>query len=154
LPKHTKQEAVSMARHLFTVEFRVVSETLDPEMITCELGLKPCQTRRQGELRADGKIFTGMWAYSGYEESDGPYWETLEEGLAFVLDELWRRRQLIASYKSKAKLIWWCGHFQTSFDGGPTLSASLLSRLGEFGADLFIDNFFSEQPRQSRESQT
>src|SRR6266404_2978574 len=81
-------------------------------------------------------------------------WETLEEGLAFVLDKLWRHRQLIASYKSKAKLIWWCGHFQTSFDGGPTLSASLLSRLGEFGADLFIDNFFSEQPHQSRESQT
>ena len=95
-----------------------------------------------------------MWAYSGYEESDGPHWEALEEGLAFVLDKLWRHRQLIASYKSKAKLIWWCGHFQTSFDGGPTLSASLLSRLGEFGADLFIDNFFSEQRHQSRESQT
>jgi hypothetical protein len=154
LPKHAKQEAVSRTGHLFTVEFRVVSGTLDPEMITSELGLKPCQTRRQGELRADGKIRTGMWAYSGYEESDGPHWETLEEGIAFVLDKLWGHRQLIVSYKSKAKLIWWCGHFQTSFDGGPTLSASLLSRLGEFGADLFIDNFFSDQPDQSRESQT
>jgi len=138
LPKHAKQEAISTGAHLFTFAFRVVSGTLDPERITGELGLKPCQTRRQGELRADGVIFTGMWAYSGYEESDGPYWETLEEGIAFVLDKLWRHRQLIDSYKSEAELIWWCGHFQTSFDGGPTLSASSLSQLGEFGADLFM----------------
>jgi len=38
---------------------------------------------------------------------------------------------------------WWCGHFQSGFDGGPTLTPDLLRRLGEFGADLFIDNYFS-----------
>jgi hypothetical protein len=136
---------VSTSGHLFTVEFRVFSAILDPETITRESGLQPCRVRRQGELRAYGRVFTGMWAYSGYEESDGSRRETLEEGITFVLDKLWPHRHLIASYRSKPELIWWCGHFQTRFDGGPTLSASLLSRLGEFGADLFIDNYFSEQ---------
>ena len=142
-----------MTGHVFTVEFRIFSGTLDPEAITNELGLQPCQMRRQGDLRADGKVFTGMWAYSGYQKEDGPDWDSLEEGLVFVLDKLWPHKQVIASYQSKAELILWCGHFQTSFDGGPHLSAALLSRLGEFGADLFIDNYFCEradQPRANR----
>ena len=139
-----------MTGHAFTVEFRIVGGDLDPELITSELGLEPCQTRGPGELRADGRVLPGIWAYSGYGQCDGPYWEALEEGIVFVLDRLWRHREVIGSYKTKAKLIWWCGHFQTSFDGGPVLSASLLSRLGEFGAELFIDTFFCEEADQSQ----
>lgn len=41
----------------------------------------------------------------------------------------------------KFDLVWWCGHFQSSFDGGPMISPSLLTRLGEFGVLLFIDQF-------------
>lgn len=59
-----------------------------------------------------------------------------------VLDKLWPHREQIVSYKSSAELTWWCGHFQSSFDGGPTLSPALLSKLGEFGAELYIDNYF------------
>jgi hypothetical protein len=83
-----------------------------------------------------------MWAFDGAEGSN--YWESLEDGLCFVLDKLWPLREIIAKYKSSGRLIWWCGNFQSSFDGGPTLSAGLLGRLGEFGAELFIDNYFSE----------
>jgi hypothetical protein len=42
-------------------------------------------------------------------------------------------------------VILWCGHFQSSFDGGPTLSPELLKQLGEFEVELFIDNYFSEE---------
>lgn len=38
-----------------------------------------------------------------------------------------------------------CGHFQNTFDGGPTLSPSLMSRLGEFGTELFLDCYFSDE---------
>jgi uncharacterized protein DUF4279 len=122
--------------HVYTVEFRIFSETLDPALITNELGLQPCQVRIQGSRRADGKTFTGMWAFDGIATSStqGTDWDSLEEGLIYVLDKLWPKKEIIASYARGADLVWWCGHFQSSFDGGPELSPSLLSRLGEFGA--------------------
>jgi hypothetical protein len=132
--------------HRYTVEFRVFSETLDPATITRELGLQPCQVRIHGTPRFGGKsTFTGMWAFNGTDESAGKTeWTSLEEGLAYVLGRLWPLRETIEKYAANADLIWWCGHFQDSFDGGPQLSPSLLSRLGEFGAALYIDNYFPE----------
>ena len=75
-------------------------------------------------------------------------------GLTYVLDKLWHLREVIAKYKTSGELIWWCGNFQSSFDGGPSLSPDLLKRLGEFGARLFIDNYFSsgEDEEQQKES--
>ncbi len=40
--------------------------------------------------------------------------------------------------------IWWCGHFQSSFDGGPTLTPTLLRDLASFEIPLYLDNYFSE----------
>ncbi len=132
-----------MSGHVYTVEFRIFSETLDPGAITNTLSLQPCQVRRQGSLRADGKIYSGMWAYNGCGDTKSPEWVSLEEGLTFVLDKIWPRKEAIAGYISNAQLVWWCGHFQSTFDGGPKLSPFLLGKLGTFGADLFIDNYFS-----------
>ena len=132
--------------HRYEVEFRIFSETLDPTVITRELGLDPCQVRIHGSRRSDGKTFIGMWAFDGSKDdtTQRSVWTSLEEGLSYVLDDLWPRRNIIAGYASNAELIWWCGHFQNSFDGGPRLSPHLLKRLGEFGAVLYIDNYFSE----------
>jgi hypothetical protein len=86
-----------------------------------------------------------MWGYNGAEETDSHEidWDTLEQGLEFVLDRLWPHKEVIALYQAGARAIWWCGHFQEVFDGGPRLSPSLLKRLGEFGVELSIDNYFS-----------
>lgn len=132
-----------MSGHVYTVEFRIFSETLDPAVITSQLNLQPCQVRRQGSRRNAGNIFTGMWAYNGYGDAESPDWDSLEEGLTFLLDKLWPRKEVIVGYKSTARLMWWCGHFQSTLDGGPQLSPFLLGKLGMFGADLFIDNYFS-----------
>ena len=132
--------------HDYTVEFRIFSETLDPAVITRELGLQPCQVRLKGSRRADGKIFTGMWGFDGIddESAEKTNWISLEDGLTYVLDRLWPLRETIAKYAANAEIVWWYGHFQTSFDGGPSLSPALLSRLGEFGAVLYIDNYFTD----------
>ena len=127
--------------HDYTVEFRIFSETLDPAVITEELGLQPCRVRVQGSRRADGKTFTGMWGFDGGKTD----WDSLEAGLISVLDKLWPKKEIIAKYAPSADLVWWCGHFTNGFDGGPELSASLLSRLGEFGASLYIDTYFSDR---------
>lgn len=131
-----------MRGHDYTVEFRIFSETLDPNEITRELGLQPCQIRIQGASGLGKRPQQGMWAYDGGEGSIT--WESLADGLTFVLDKLWPHREAVAKYKAAGTLVWWCGNFQSSLDGGPTLPPALLKRLGEFGAELYIDNYFSQ----------
>jgi hypothetical protein len=82
----------------------------------------------------------GMWAFNGGHSAD---WDSFEEGLTFVLDGAEPAATMFVKWRAEHKAIWWCGHFQSSFDGGPTLSAGLLERLGAFGVELFIDNYFS-----------
>lgn len=137
-----------MNGHAYTVEFRIYSSTLDPSEITRELGLQPCQTRTEGTLFAQRRQ-QGMWAYDGGEGSIA--WDSLEDGITFVLDKLWPHRDAIGKYKASADLLWWCGNFQSSFDGGPRLSPDLLKRLGELGASLYIDNYFSRDETESGE---
>jgi hypothetical protein len=83
-----------------------------------------------------------MWAYNG--AVDFIEWESLEDGLAFVLQKLWPHRETLSRYAARGEFIWWCGHFQSRFDGGPCLSAGIMTKLGEIGASLYIDNYFSE----------
>lgn len=129
-----------MGTHSYTVEFRILG--LPPSSVTNELGLQPCQVRSAGAERVKGRIDANMWAYNGADNEVS--WDSLEDGLDSVLTKLWALRGIIAGYEEKgAQLIWWCGHFSSSFDGGPSLSPSLLKRLGEFGAELFLDNYFS-----------
>ena len=82
-----------------------------------------------------------MWAFDG----NGPTeWASLEDGLAFVLSQIDKSRTFFSECRKSHDLIWWCGHFQSNFDGGPVLSGAFLQRLGMFGVDLFIDNYFSD----------
>ena len=126
----------------YTVEFRILSSSLDPHRITRELGLVPCQIRIDGEVGLGRRLQRGMWAYNGGEGSRT--WRHLADGLSDVMSKLWPYRELIAEYAKEGELIWWCGHFHYSFDGGPRLSAPFLKKLGDFGADLFIDTYSSE----------
>jgi hypothetical protein len=130
--------------HEYTVEFRIFSATLDPAEITRELGLQPCQVKFEGTPALGstrGRLLEGMWAYDGGDERID--WQSLSDGLTFMLDKLWPHREAIARYETRGELIFWCGNFQSSFDGGPTFSPDLLKRLGEFGAELYMDNYFS-----------
>jgi len=47
-----------MASHEYTVEFRIWGDTLDPEQVTRDLGLEPCQTRIAGTPRRLGRVST------------------------------------------------------------------------------------------------
>jgi len=133
-----------MSNSQFTVEFRIYGKALDPIDVTRRLGESPCQTVLPGSRRA-GRILEGMWAFNGNERGNvgTREWTTLEEGLAFLLEKLWSRREVITQYKATGRLIWWCGQFQTAPNSGAIISGKLLAKLGEFGADLFIDTYSS-----------
>lgn len=139
-------DSANIIGHAYTIEFRIYSEELGPEQITIDLGLRPSQTQILGTLGPRGIRKENMWAYDGGEGQKS--WERIEDGIGFVLNGLWSHLEMITRYKSNAKLLWWCGHFQSAFDGGPTLSPELLLRLGQFGAPLYIDTYFCE-PEES-----
>jgi hypothetical protein len=131
--------------HEYSVQFRIIGPELVPAIITQALNLEPCLVRQVGERRGEGKVWNeALWGYSGFPSSTAKLWSSLEEGLNFILDKLEPFRFQIENYKKKYDVVWWCGHFQSSFDGGPTLSATLLRRLADFGVDLYIDNYFAE----------
>ena len=127
-------------QHKYTVELRVWAEDLDPELITRETGLQPCKTRYRGSPRGEGTWRASLWAFDGGYSGD---WDSLSDGLVFLLDRLRGYEEFFQRYATKYEVVWWCGHFQSAFDCGPTLSHELLERLASFGAALFIDNYFS-----------
>jgi hypothetical protein len=126
--------------HRYTVELRISGKELDPDVISRETGLQPCLTRLAGSALGSQTFDESMWAFDG----DGPHdWGSLEDGLDFLLDRLGSAEGLFEKYREMYDVVWWCGHFQNRFDGGPTLSGRILKRLGAFGVELFIDNYFS-----------
>lgn len=133
--------------HEYTVEFRIYGTNLDVSSVTDKLGIEPSLVRLVGDRRDKSTRWEeAMWAYNGFPASDdGKSWGSLEEGLGFILERLWSARGEINSFKSKHKVMLWCGHFQSGVNGGPTLSAEMLQKLGEFGVELFIDNYCSDE---------
>ena len=131
--------------HEYTVELRVFGPTLNPDQITSETGLAPCQVRLAGS-RGGGRTYSdSLWAFNGGAEAK-THWDSVEEGLAFVLARVGHLENMFTRYSREYSVIWWCGHFQRRFDGGPTLSPALLGRLARFGGELFIDDYFSASP--------
>ena len=131
--------------HEYTVELRISSPELVPSSVTETLGLEPSLTREVGERRSENSVWEeALWAYNGSSAAESLCWSSLEEGLTFVLNRLEPLQSLIDTYKQKHDLVWWCGHFQSSFDGGPTFSAKLMRRLADFGVELFVDNYFTD----------
>ena len=129
--------------HEYMVEFRISGAELVPATITQALGLEPSLVRQVGERRGEGKVWDkALWGYNGFPGDTPKSWASLEDGLRFVLDRLEPLRSEIDKYKQEYDAVWWCGHFQSSFDGGPTLSAKLMRRLADFGVELYIDNHF------------
>jgi hypothetical protein len=85
-----------------------------------------------------------MWGYNGHDLTGfQPEWPSLEQGLRFLLPRLTPLQGTLADLSTEFKGIWWCGHFQSSFDGGPTLAPALLRELAGFEIPLYIDNYFS-----------
>lgn len=134
--------------HSYTVEFRVEGLKLDPSQITNELNLEPCQVRDFNHIKGadSGKTRSNLWSYDGFTSSDVRVkdWDSLEAGLLHVLTNLSSKKELIANISNHHKVYWWCGHFQSSFNGGPRFSPALLSQLADFGVELVLESYFDE----------
>ncbi len=124
-------------KHTYTVELRFFGDHLNPNEVTQYLKLNPLiQNKKNNSLPC--------WGYNGLGAKDyKDEWLSLEEGLFFLCRNLEPIKGKIIKLSSKFSSVWWCGHFQSGFDGGPTLSPELLKELSDFNVPLFIDNYFS-----------
>jgi len=125
----------------YTVEFRIHGKNLNPSAITDDLNLEPTLVRKRGDSRGKNTSWEdGMWAYNGFPDSHGSkMWESLEEGLTFILEKLLPIRGKLENYKKAFKLILWCGHLQSELNSSFTLAPRTLQMLADLGVELFMD---------------
>ena len=131
--------------HIYTVELRFSGDMLEPSEITRRLNLQPTNSSENlssSSLR--GRKTRSFWAYNGYGgEGFQPEWASLDQGLKFLLQRLSPLQATVVELSQTFDGIWWCGHFQASFDGGPILSPTVLTEIARYGLPLAIDNYFS-----------
>lgn len=84
------------------------------------------------------------WNYSISSSSPNGDWDSLEEALEVLLSECRSARHRIIAAASTLKGVWWCGHFQSSFDGGPRLTADLLEVLSSFTLPFYLDCYHGD----------
>lgn len=135
--------------HSYSIQLRIFGSELDPEYVTNFLAIRPDLIRLKGDARGrNGTWEESLWSYGGGEVG-APEWAGLEEGLLELMRQLWAKKDLICLLAQKFEVIWWCGHFQSSFDGGPIFSVELMRKLTEFGVPLYLDNYFYSENETS-----
>jgi hypothetical protein len=134
--------------HEYSVALRISGVELDPAEITAKLGLTPTQVRIAGQPHPGGTCVwdEAMWEYEVWPEGRTP-WSSLEEGLTTILSVFQQLNELLRQYQKSFHVFLWCGHFSSSFCGGPTFSSSLLKQLGDFGIELCLDTYSSDESK-------
>jgi hypothetical protein len=132
--------------HRYTVELRVFGPNVDPDEVTKSTGVSPTQVRRKGDQKSPSSTWkSNMWAFEVVQPGQQD-WPSLSDGLSALMNRFRPVQDRLRTYASRNELYIWCGHFSSSFDGGPMLSATLLKTLGDFGAQLALDTYF-EPPK-------
>src|SRR5260221_1928259 len=129
----------NLTMHTYTVSLRIESRELDTAQITKELTRSPTQTRAVGEQRDARTVWDkALWEFQVVPEGRSN-WDSLEIGLATLLSVFSSRTKTLQEYGKNHDVYIWCGHFSSSFAGGPHLSAEIPKKLGEFGIPLWLD---------------
>lgn len=137
-------DGTDILNHAYTVELRFYGEGLVPSKITELLGLEPSNSSDM--MSSNSRKITPFWSYNAQDEKGFKFeWESLEEGLVFLHRKLAPIKSNVAACNKLFDGIWWCGHFQKSFDGGPLLSPETLKDISSYDIPLQIDNYFSNE---------
>jgi len=133
--------------HTYSVALRISGTDLDLADISAKLRLKPTQTRVIGQPRSPNSVWPeSMWEYEVRPGEGKVVWDSLEDGLQTVISAFVSREGELRNYRQRCKVFLWCGHFSSSFCGGPTLSPQMLKALAEFGVELILDTYSSYNP--------
>ena len=141
--------------HSYTVSLRIESPTLDVSSVTEDLGVAPTQTRAAGQYRSPTSVFEkALWEFDMVPEEldvalenrpQWPQWESLEAAFKKLLGIFSNHASILRKYGEHHQVYSWVGHFSSSFDGGPHLSAEILKALGNFGVPVWMDTHFIDR---------
>jgi hypothetical protein len=133
--------------HNYSVALRICGKDLDLAEVSATLKLNPTQTRLIGQPRSPKSVWLeSMWEYEARPGEDKIFWNSLEDGLRQVVAVFVSRKSGLRKYQRRFKVFLWCGHFSSSFDGGPTLSPTMLKALSGLGVQLILETHFSGEP--------
>lgn len=134
-----------LMKSYFTVELRIYQRELDISRVSEDMGLAPTSVQLKGEPRGSGQPFSeSMWGHGESEGRSLREWDELEAGLASLLTKLDSVKHVLSGYQTHSYLCLWCGYFHSSMSPKITLSPSILSAIGEFGATLEISSYYCE----------
>ena len=97
-----------------------------------------------GDKQQGGPANKAMWSYERFPPQ-AEAWYSLEDALTALISDLQPRLGRIRQLQEKFEVILWCGHFSSSFDGGPKFSPGTLRLLGDFGVALYLDTYFCDE---------
>lgn len=137
--------------HEYMVSLVISGPGLDLDAVTEDLGREPFRTTSENrrQLGSAPPQRGVAWIYDGDARIRGKSWNDLETGICALLDDIEPLSVKVRAYGSTHQVTIRCGHFQSSFDGGPRLSPALMGRIATLGAFLEFDNYFhgeSEEP--------
>jgi hypothetical protein len=130
--------------HSYLVALRISGKGLDIAEVTAKLGIKPTQVRLRGQPRSAKSVWDeSTWEYEARANNRKGQWRSLEDAVQKILSQFRPRRRTLRHYQRRFKVTLFCGHFSSSFNGGPRFSPALLKELGDFGVELYLDTYFS-----------
>jgi len=124
-----------------TASLGIYGEPLDLEGITERLGLTPTRSGLKGEMRASARVKNPRPRRNSFWLLTSPLadFEPLQNHLAWLIDRLEPRREALEELAKEYTVKFICGFSSENGQGGCTLDASLLARLGNLGAPLVLD---------------
>jgi len=125
--------------------FRVVGDSLDPEVITACMALKPTTAHVKGESvpkHPDRKYPIGYWGLDSALESRRP----LDDHLKHLLDIIESRQATLEEIKQRGwSVSFYCAYFaQTAFDNTVHLEPQTLGRVATLGVRLELHIYCDE----------
>lgn len=130
--------------HTYLVDVRISGDWATEEDVSGALGLRASQFARKGETKYGRILDRSVWQLDSRPSADTLEWQSLEEGLTQLVQRLMPLKEALRALQPcDVRIV--CGHFTSSFGGGPTLSPSILRLLAELGIQVTISNYFGSE---------
>ena len=122
---------------------RVMSEDLQPESVTLLLGIQPTRTQVRGDLPQPTSKHP--YQFSGWflESAGQVQSRDSRRHLDWLLAQLQGKAAAIAKLKDQGFLVDLCVRWDSIGHGGPTLTPTQMTQLGELGIELWFDVYLA-----------
>lgn len=130
--------------------FRVFGESFEPAEISGLLALEPTSSGRKGEVLSTSRLKRPLrnsaWILTSPLKQSDP----LQAHLHWLLDQLETKPDSVRAISRDYEADLFCGFSSDSGQGGCTIGAGLLTRLGNLGVPLVLD-FYPSGPIPDQE---